>query len=85
MLEKCHKGTEPMSVRFKEDDITCFGGSNMEVDHEKWTVRMATVGRENCRRKSKEKERISMHKKKFSLLDHSGAAGNRLGGHIIEG
>lgn len=31
---------------------------------------MATVGRENCRRKSKEKERISMHKKKFSLLDH---------------
>lgn len=41
----------------------------MEMGHEKWTVRMAVVGRKNHRSKSKEwQERTSKNRKKFSLL-----------------
>ena len=51
MLEKekvyAITGQKPKSLRYKDDDITCFGGSNMEVNHEKWIVRMAMVGRQN--------------------------------------
>lgn len=44
---------KPKALRFKTI-LYVFVRSNMNTSHEEWIVRMATVGRKNCRRKSKE-------------------------------